>query len=533
MLVLLPTILLLLAAMVILILQWIRRGYGFAWLIAAIVAVASWAIFLVFHWRVPPPFVLASWEPVRSYVVGVSFKIDQVSWPYAFSLAGLVSAVILTAGARLQHRSNPYVWAGSLAVAGMGFLGVLASSPVALILSWTAIDLFELLIMLGSVNEKQLSQQAVIAFSARVAGSLVVIWALLLSQSDGVPLMLDSVLPGVSIYLLIASGLRLGVFPLHLPYPQEILKRRGLGNILRMVAPASSLVLLGRLPAEPISAVWQPLLIAFVALAVLYGGSMWLAAPDEVRGRPYWIISLSGLAIACVIQGVPMASQAWGIALLLSGGVIFLFSARQTSIIFIPLLGALGLSGLPFTPAAGGWAGLMAGHFSLLSLVFIIAVALLLVGYLRHSFRPGDSLLVMDRWIHVVYPAGILLLVVSQWLIVILGGLSTFTAGIWWASLLASILAGGIFFGVIGLRRIQVPTGYSKSWLSVLLERSGDHLAAFFRLEWLYSLLSLFYLIIQRLIQFLTTILEGDGGVLWVLLLLALLVSLLQAGGIK
>ena len=533
MLVLLPTFLLLLAALVILILQWVRPGYGFSWLIAAIVAVASWVIFLVFHWRIPPPFVLASWEPIRDIVIGVSFQVDQVSWPYAFSLAGLVSAVILTAGARLQHRSNPLVWAGSLAVTGMGFMGVLASSPVALILAWTAIDIFELLIMLGSVNERNLSQQAVIAFSARVAGSLVVLWALLLSQSEGVPLALDSVMPGVSIYLLIASGLRLGVFPLHMPYPQEVLKRRGLGNILRMVAPASSLVLLGRLPAQPISVFWQPLLITFVALAVLYGGSMWLVAEDEIKGRPYWIIALSGLAIACVIQGVPEASLAWGMALLLSGGVIFLFSARRAAIIFIPLLGALGLTGLPFTPAASGWAGLLVEPFSWLSLIFIIAMALLLVGYLRHSFRPGDSIAVMDRWIQVVYPAGILMLVVSQWLIGVFGGPSSFTVGVWWGSLLASILAGGIFFGVIGFRRIQVPEAYSQSWISILLEKSGYRLAAFFRLEWLYGLFRLFYLIVQRLIQFLTAILEGDGGVLWVLLLLALLVSLLQSGGIK
>jgi hypothetical protein len=220
-------------------------------------------------------------------------------------------------------------------------------------------------------------------------------------------------------------------------------------------------------------------------------------------------------------------------ALLLSGGVIFLYSARRASVIFIPLLGALGLTGLPFTPAASGWTGLLVKPFTLLSLIFIVALALLLVGYLRHAFRPGDSLAAMDRWIQVVYPTGLLILVISQWLTGVLGWSSSFTVGIWWGSLLASILAAGIFFGVIGLRRIQVPAAYSQSWLSILLERSGDRLAAFFRLEWVYSLLRLFYLIAQRLIQFLTAILEGDGGVLWVLLLLALLVSLLQTGGIK
>jgi hypothetical protein len=62
------------------------------------------------------------------------------------------------------------------------------------------------------------------------------------------------------------------------------------------------------------------------------------------------------------------------------------------------------------------------------------------------------------------------------------------------------------------------------------MQQSRDRLAAFFRLEWAYQLLGMIFQLLQRIVQMITTILEGEGGVLWVLLLLALLVSLIQTG---
>ena len=50
------------------------------------------------------------------------------------------------------------------------------------------------------------------------------------------------------------------------------------------------------------------------------------------------------------------------------------------------------------------------------------------------------------------------------------------------------------------------------------------------RLDWLYRLVGFSYRVAQSMVRALTRILEGEGGVLWVLVLLALLVSLLQSG---
>jgi hypothetical protein len=530
MLVLLPIFLLLISALAILILQWIRPAFGFSWVIAALSSLAAWGILLAFHWHPPAPFIVQNWIPVHGIISDLSFEIDKNSWPYAISLASLVVGVVLTAGARLQHHSNPIVWAGSLAITAMGLFGTFASSPLALLLAWSSIDLFELAIMLGSIQAGRSNQQAVIAFSARVAGSFLVILAMAVSYTQNIPLTLNTVPAGAGIFLLVAAGLRLGVLPLHMPYPQEVLMRRGLGNMLRMVAPASSLVILARLPVSAVPAEWAPYLLAFTGLSALYGGVMWLTAGDEVKGRSYWIIALAGMAISCVILGKPGASLAWGVTMLLSGGVLFLFSARRNRILFIPALGVLGLAGLPFTPAASGWTGLLTSPFSFLDIVFILAVALLIIGYVRHALRAEDALETLDRWIQIVYPFGLILLVITSWVIGIFGWPGSLTADVWWGGLAAAVLATGGWLWIHLSSRFRIMQARPPSWFVMLMRQSGNGLAAFFRLDWAYQLLGLLFQLLQRIVQMINTILEGEGGMLWVLLLLALLVSLVQSG---
>jgi hypothetical protein len=530
MLVLLPTFLLLITALAILILQWIRPAFGIAWIVASLGSLAAWGILLAFHWHPPAPFIVQNWIPVHGVVSDLTFTIDKNSWPYGISLASLVAGTVLTAGARLQHRSSPIVWAGSLAITSMGLLGTFASSPLALLLAWSSIDLFELAIMLGSIQIGRLNQQAVIAFSARAAGSFMVILAMAVSYTQHVSLSLDTVPAGAGIFLLVAAGLRLGVLPLHLPYPQELLMRRGLGNMLRMVAPASSLVILARLPIRAVPVEWAPYLLAFTGLAALYGGVMWLTAGNEVKGRPYWVIALAGMAIACVILGKPEASLAWGVTLLLSGGVLFLFSARRDRILFIPALGVLGLSGLPFTPAASGWSGLLKSSFNILNIIFILAVALLIIGYIRHALRAEDELVTLERWVQIVYPFGLILIVATLWLIGIFGWARSLTIGVWWGGLAAAVLATGGWLWIILSNRFRIMQARPPSWFVLIMRQSGNGLAAFFRLDWAYQLLGLLFQLLQRIVQMVNTILEGEGGVLWVLLLLALLVSLIQSG---
>ncbi len=529
MLVLLPVFLLLFTALALLVLQQVRPSFGYAWLAATGLSLATWALLLVYHFRPVAPFVIMGWLPVEGLAPVFTFQVDAVSWPYAFALVSLLVAVILTAAARMQLRTGPTAWAGSLAITGAGLLAVLAGDLLTLMAAWTLIDLIELSVILLSSSQQRQPLQPVLAFAARVTGTLVAVLAFLYSRSQGELLTFTNMIPEAGLFLLVAAGLRLGVVPLHLPYTQEVRMRRGLGTILRLVAPASALPLLSRLPQWVAPPGWSVFLLIFTALAAIYGGAMWLAAKDELNARPYWLIALAGMALASSLRGHPQAALAWGLALLLSGGVIFLYSSRPYRFPAILLLATIGLSGLPFTPSAGGWRGLIVPPINLLDLVLIFAHSLLLLGFLRFALVDRPMLGTSERWVQVMYPLGLLMLVASQWLIGVFGWPGSLTPGIWWAASASAALALVMLFGFRRLRRLALVGGRFE-WLALIALRVGHGLSAFLRLDWLYRFLWIIYGLVQGLVRFVTSILEGGGGLLWALLLLALLATLLKTG---
>jgi len=533
MLVLLPVVLMFFTALALLIWQRVRPAFGYAWLATSSLSFIIWGFLLYLRFHPQEPFFISGWRPLEGDASILSFALDGVSWPYAFALVSLLVGIILTASARLELNTTPWAWAGSLAITGAGLLAIMAGNPLTLILSWTVIDLIELGVIVRSATISRQAQQAVIAFAARVGGTLMVVFALVLSRWRGELLILSEVLPEVGVFLLLAAGLRLGVVPLHLPYTHEVRMRRGLGTVLRLVAPASALPVLSRLPptvAPPDLAVF---LLIFSALASLYGAAMWLAARDELNGRPYWLITLAGMAVGCAIRGRPDAALAWGVTVLLVGGTILLFSARRRSILFIPILALVGLTGLPFTPSASGWDGLIVLPFNLLDIILIVAHSLLLLGFVRHLLADRTDLGAMDRWIQVMYPFGLLVIVLSYWILGITGWQGSLTLGIWWGAAASVLIASaGIFPLYRYLQAVALDQGNS-NWAIISIRSVGKVLSFIFRLDWIYRFFWSVYAVVQRLVRFITVILEGDGGVLWTLLLLALLATLLGSGGVQ
>jgi hypothetical protein len=315
---------------------------------------------------------------------------------------------------------------------------------------------------------------------------------------------------------------------------REPIMRRGVSTSLRMAAAASSLVVLGRLPATAVPVDWFPWLLLFAGLAGIYGSVMWLISPDEIQGRPYWMIALAGLAVVSVVRSYSEASLAWGAVMILSGAGLFLYSARERRLLFLPFLGTLALSGLPFTPGGAGWLGLSVLPINFPDFAFLLVHSIVLVGYVRHTLRPEETLSTMERWIKGVYPFGLLLLIVTLWLTAFLGWPGSYGLERWWASLPSVMLSFGSWLGLRWLLPWWNNHPGQTAWVLAVGRPVVRVLNGLLRLDWLYRLGGWLYRLTQRFIQAVTVILEGEGGVLWVLVLLALLVSLLQnsvAGG--
>jgi hypothetical protein len=516
MLILLPIILLVLTALTLVILRLARPNFKYSWLIAAGGAILALAAVFLWQLRLPQFLTLPAWQLQEFFSYSPTWLADKISWPYALALTALALANVLTSVARLDI--NPVTWAGTFMLTALGLLAVLAENPLALVLAWMALDLTEFVTMLLSVEGESQSEGVVIAFAARLAGIGLVVWASIASIAAGAPLNFVVTPTRVGLVLLLAAGLRLGVLPLHLPYAQERTLRRGFGTSLRLVSAASSLALLARIPRAAVSDALAPYLLALTVLAALYAGWMWLRASDELTGRPFWLLGMAALAVAATLRGSPTGSIAWGIALLLGGGHLFLNSARQRSLIWLAALALLSLAALPYTLTASGWLNPAAAPLWFW-LPFLPAQSLLLAGFLRHSLSMGEtSLESQPPWIKVIYPLGLIAPPLVQILLGLWGWNGARQIGVWWAGLAASGLAALLAWLAVKVLAKRAAPGGGSRWVDI------------FRLDWLYRAAWGLYRFLGRLSRLLTSTLEGDGGVLWSLVILVLLLSLITLG---
>ncbi len=487
----------------------------YVWLVAiggAILALGS-----IFVWQAQMSFVLSLplWKPVTLFNNPISFRASGLSWPYALSIAALTLSVLLTAVAR-PNFTNSLTWAGTLALGGLGLLAVTADNPLTLLLVWGALDLTELIVQLRSVDGPASSQKVVIAFSSRALGIGLLAWANVVSVAAGNSFDFISMPASAGLYLVAAAGLRMGVLPLHLPYSAESTLRRGFGTSLRLVSAASSLALLSHIPEASLTSWVAPFLLAFVIIAALYGGWMWLRATDELSGRPYWIISLAALSLASALSGNPAGSVAWGCSLILAGGSLFLTSIQNPWINRALLVGAFAMSSLPFSLTASAWQNTPGLFFPLVAL----AQALTMAGYIRHSLRTSgrESFEAQPVWTNTVYPAGIGLLILMELLLGWVGWDGARQTGALLLAVIASLLTFGLFWAIprFGIfNPVRVNRGESSD-----MEAGG------------YGFLWGIYQFASQISSTISNTLEGDGGLMWTLLFLVLFVSVMAQGGL-
>jgi hypothetical protein len=258
---------------------------------------------------------------------------------------------------------------------------------------------------------------------------------------------------------------------------------------------------------------WPTLLIMLGLTALIYSIS-WLFAKEELGGRQAWIMGFGMLIIASAVRAETGASLSWGVAAILTGGLIFLASVRSKITMWIALLGVIGISTLPFTAAWPGIA-LFSSPFSISMIFYFISIPVLIAGYVRHAMRLIPEPSGLERWIRVIYPIGLIVLPVIQlgigWLYRPVFSEIALTS--WIVNLLILVFAVLVFFWQ------QRGGTFPEAWVG--------RLNAFLGFKWLRSIVALVFKQLGRFVQFGSSILEGEGGVLWVLLAIVLFLAML------
>ena len=260
-------------------------------------------------------------------------------------------------------------------------------------------------------------------------------------------------------------------------------------------------------------------MLAFSALAATYAGWRWYRSPDELSGRPFWLIGCASLAIVSSLSANPLGAIGWGCGLILSGGVLFLTSVYRKWANRVFMLGWLGLSALPFTITAMSL-NLPGMTFYVIWPFLILAQACLLAGYARHAVRPSGriDLTHLDRVSLYAFYLGIAVLLGALLLLGVWGWDGAFRVG----NVTLALLTNGLAILLVwSVNRLPAFTPFRPSWL----RPEGLSIG-----EWFFRILSGIYQQIGRIAGVITATLEGEGGIMWTLLLLVSIISLLTQG---
>ena len=550
-----------------------RPKFSIQGFLAVLAVLAGWAMVLLARQDIPRTITLLQWQPAIFFPNSPSLLIDDISWYFSLSLITLALSSIVSSIAHSgeshqpepnlndkkidvievqeqpegkkppskpiivsenKSRANWQAWAGILVLTSLGLVAVTAGNILTLLLAWAALDILELFIVLDQVLESKSRERIILAFSIRVAAIGVVILAGIDAWSNGMLLSFNDIDQITSIYLILAAGLRFGVLPIQLPFIDKLPQKREFGTILQLVPAAASLILIVRVANIGILGVISPFLLGFTALIGFYAGIQWLNSKDEIKGMRYWVFGTASLAIASAILNNPSASIAWSIGSLLSGGLIFLMFIHHKNLIPIAFLGFISFSALPFSPTWLGTKLYTSGMssttitpflFFLFSLLFLLTHSLLLAGFIRHILRgiypheqPNNDHI--ERWVWLLFPVGLIFILITHFLIGVLlyPKLNEIHLTGWIMGVVAVIFSGAIWY--FYMRYLPSSAHRDQS-------TTTSPLSKFLSLEWLFRFFGSLFHSLSRFVALISTILEGDGGILWAFVLFALIIVFL------
>lgn len=504
-----------------------------AWMIALVSALVAWLGFFVLRLYLPLSFALPPWKPDALFISAPSLELNYQNWPYAVSLVTLCTAVILTDSTRSFLPSSPNAWASAIAITAVNLIGLLAGDPVTLMFAWVVIDTIEFVYLYQTRLDRGDDSGLAVFMGIRIL-SVIALAAGTVTGWLSLPAFGMAQIPQkAGIFFLIAAGLRLGVLPLNLPVQNSPEPKSSSALLMRLAPVASSLALIAHLPPTFLAdqGTLHTFLLVLTGAAALYASAMWLSGKSQHNALPYWIIALASFAISCALNDRAEISRVWGVALLLSGGALFLFDPPIRRIRFLPLLGLIGLSALPYTLSAGGWEGLLIGKNTLSAVFLGLSHVLLLLGYLRYTFEISGTVTGLEKHARITYPLGLILIVQTIIIIGLAGWPGVLTIGIWWASLISlglTALAAGLYLKLVP----KLP--FASAAANFPLYRFWTFLLKAFQqflsLQWLYKAIAWLMGQFAALAGLLSQVIVGEGGVLWSLVFLAVLITLFLSG---
>lgn len=517
-----PSILLFVSAAVLWYLR--RRREAQLWAVSSIMAALTWVVCLGLSSSVDMSTSLSVWRPESLFDSKLLLDLDTTGWQMAYAAMTVYLSLALTQAARPGATTT-----GTRIIlpvyAGLGLAAMLAGNLLTVAITWALIDLLTFIFLLSVTTDADAVPGIITRLAMDGFSVMILLGAAVASWSSGQS---NTAFGEISTPLsagLIATAclIRLGMLPLHFSLRKVPRARRGLGTMIRLMPPAIVLAVLSRQFATGFPPELVPWLNLAGAVGALVGGLRWALAGDPIQGRPFFVLAVAGTGVLATsvypaATGAILAST--GVLILLVGAAISLAEIHSPTHRLWPVSAAVIIVGAPFTPGgvlagalARGFAGPETAGVALLGAVGLVALG---IGMIAGVVSAESNWPVGESMVRVVYGLGIGLPV-----LVALGmGL--------WAPQAASFGGAILFIGagtavVLGRSILgRLPYGYSELGRRVVSRLDPDPL---------YRAAGRTYVGVLRFVRTVAEPLEGEGGMLWMLVVVILVLLGVRTDG--
>ncbi len=513
MVVFIPVFILLVFAVLLQILGRARFNLAQAWIFTLVGAFLAWFsyIFLkvasIGHWQ-------ASYLGLKGapdYLI--SFAIDDKNWVFGFLLLSLLIAVLLVDAGRFSGKNNLIAWTGALVVCASGLLASLSSSLIAFLANSVLLDAVILFSLLSTQRKEEPAKTALIDFSQRVLGLLLIFLGL---GIDGEPrpfLLITG--------LVLRTGSVVPAEDVRAPLPI----RQNLLALMLLAVPISTMAFMARVDTPVAAFSGRQVLLVLACLLALARLIRFLNDKKAAQHPQVWVDFFSGLAVIPFVLGRPDVLVPLAVVVVVLGSLRALIEEPIAGLKLTLMVLEMAFIGLPYTPSNGLWLSALqpaAGQWPLVYDLLLLAGLL----FVLHSFFPTKKTAShSDQWVKLFFGASPMFLVVIPWFLII------------WVkpqnSSILSLVWPGITLVLYLLFLFVTPLLKKVQSRSVLLklQKSFGGIVIFtgkiLSFDWLIRLVRDIYWLIFNIVNMIARIIEGEGGLLWAFVFLILISTIL------
>lgn len=466
----------------------------------------AWLTSLAFFFLRPDDHLNPIWDAGEKLLPSLSFSLDWVSSSYLLVVTTLILFGMLIEG----HSPRTSVLITSLG--GICAIGTLMDSAYTLALVWTVIEALALYIFLKNQGEMTSSHRYIFSILFRLAGPLIVIYISVVNSTSGIAPFLTELPSSAASYLVAAGVIGFGGWFLTPQISEGDSSIIRPGRYFSWVPAVLGLILITRGAQLFIQDEVSQIIILIGAILILL---VFLADMFIYPHKKYWKFGSLIMIVASFTMVAPVAVMTWGMIFLLPGLVLFREFGSKRAASLALIAGGIGILPLPFFPA---WLGLVSFlgipgmFFSVLAGVFLGRVFNGLIQDWRENKIPTEQISPLTI-------AGYAVILISQFSVSIQAGL--FQKSLAFSSIPVSAWISTLIFGVAVLFWDRIPE------INISRLDRFKHNAKII----INSVLSSLPRLADGVVYLFTRLFEGDGGLIWTLLLGFLIITLLSLRG--